>query len=62
MRKYNFTRPLLILLVAFVANNVAKFLCLSFGADPATTENIAMLAMVLAALLAYMRLTRHRRK
>ncbi|HZG87692.1 hypothetical protein [Paenibacillus sp.] len=62
MRKFNFTRPLLILLVAFVANNLAKFICLSFGIDPATTENVAMMAMVLAALLAYMRLTRHRRK
>ncbi|TLS50286.1 hypothetical protein FE782_21730 [Paenibacillus antri] len=60
MQKYNFFRPLIILLVAFATNNLAKLVCAAFGVDPETTESIAIGAMVLAALFTYTRLNRNR--
>lgn len=62
MRRYNFVRPLLIILVAFATNNIVSFICYSFGVDKETTESVALGAMVLAALFTYMRLTRNQRR
>jgi len=62
VQRYNFFRPLLILLVAFAVNNLVTLLCNGMGVAPETTESIALIAMVLAALLTYVRLTRNRRK
>lgn len=62
MRRYNFFRPLLIIIVAFAVNNIVTLICGSFGVDPQTTESVALGAMVLSALFVYIRLTRHQRK
>jgi len=62
MQRYNFLRPLMILLVAFVANNLATLICGALGVAPETTESIAIGAMVLAALFTYTRLNRNRPK
>lgn len=62
MQRYNFFRPLLIILVAFLANNIARLVCSGFGVDPQTTDSIAIGVMVIAALFTYTRLTRNQRK
>ena len=62
MRKYNFLRPLLIILVAFFANNIATLICNAAGLAAETTEMIAVAAMVIAALFTYMRLSGKQRK
>ncbi|MCI3922282.1 hypothetical protein MO973_18795 [Paenibacillus sp. TRM 82003] len=62
MKRYNFFRPLLIIVVAFAVNNIVTLICGGFGVDPETTEGIALAAMVLSALFVYMRLTRNRHK
>jgi hypothetical protein len=62
LKRYNFFRPLIILLVAFAANNLAKLVCAAFGATPETAESVAIIAMVLAALFAYTRMNRNRPK
>jgi hypothetical protein len=61
LQKYNFFRPLLIIVVAFAVNNITTLICNSFGVAPETTEGVALAAMVLSALFVYTRLTRKQR-
>lgn len=58
LRRYNFFRPLMIILVAFLANNITMLICAALGVAQETAETIAVLVMVAAAIVTYMRLTR----
>lgn len=58
MRRYNFFRPLMIILVAFLANNITMLICGAFGLEQELAETIAVIVMVIAAIFTYMRLTR----
>lgn len=58
MRKYNFTRPLMIIAVAFLVKSLTTTVCLLLGSSAETASNIAFGAMVLAALLAFMKLSK----
>ncbi|XEC95880.1 hypothetical protein AB6A23_04740 [Paenibacillus tarimensis] len=55
-------RPLLLLAVAFFVYNITSTICLSLGVTEENTGNIAMGAMVIAAIITYMRLNRARNK
>lgn len=55
MRKYNFTRPLMIIAVAFLVKSLTTSVCLLLGTSEATASNIAFGAMVLAALLVFLK-------
>lgn len=61
MQRFNLIRPLIIILVAFAVNNLARVICSALGAAPETTDFVAVLAMVAAALFTYVRLTRGQR-
>lgn len=62
MKRYNFFRPLLIIIVAFAANNLAKLVCQLLGVNAETTETVAVGVMVIAALAVFLRLNRTGRK
>ena len=62
MQRFNLIRPLIIIVVAFAVNNLAAGICAAFGLDQRTTDMVAVLAMVAAALYTYTRLTRNRTK
>ena len=62
MRRFNFFRPLLLILVAITVNNITKLICISLGTTQETAESIAIIAMVAAGLFTYTRLTRNQRK
>lgn len=58
MRKFNFTRPLLIIAVAFLTRSLTTTVCLLLGASEEAAGNIAFIAMMIAALLTFMKLNR----
>ncbi|WP_373228796.1 hypothetical protein [Cohnella sp.] len=62
MRKFNFARPLLILAVAFLVKSLTTTVCLLLGASQETAGNIAFVAMMIAALLTFMKLNKSRKK
>ncbi len=62
MRKFNFTRPLLIIAVAFLVKSLTTTVCLFLGASQETAGNIAFAAMMIAALLTFMKLNKSRNK
>lgn len=62
MRKFNFTRPLLIIAVAFLARSLTTLICVSLGASQETADNIGFAAMMIAALLTFAKLNKSRNK
>jgi hypothetical protein len=62
MRRFNFTRPLLIIAVAVLVRSLTTIACLLLGASQETAGNIAFAAMIIAALLTFMRLNKSRNK
>lgn len=62
MRKFNFTRPLLIIAVALLARSLTTTVCLLFGASEETASNIAFIVMMIAVLITFTRLNRLKKK
>lgn len=62
MRKFNFTRPLLILAVAYLANTLTKTICHMLGVAEESASNIALAAMLIAAILTFIKLNKPRNK
>jgi hypothetical protein len=62
MRKYNLMRPLIILVAAFATNNLVSFISLMFGATKETADNIGYFAMLVVAILLFMRMRKAQRK
>lgn len=62
MRKFNFTRPLLILAVAYLANTLTSTVSLMLGASREAASNYGFLAMMIAAILTFNRLNKARKK
>lgn len=61
MRKYNFSRPLIILAVAFGTNILATNALLLFGLKPETASNIGIMIMLAATFYTFARMNRNRR-
>jgi hypothetical protein len=61
MRSFNFYRPLMIILVALLASNITEFICLSLGMDPKSADTVGFIAMMIAAILTYVRLMKRKR-
>ncbi|QJD86394.1 hypothetical protein [Cohnella herbarum] len=62
MRKFNFTRPLLIIAVALLAKSLGTLVSVSLGATQETAENIGFAVMMIAALLTFSKLNKSRNK
>ena len=52
----------MIILVAFLANNVTTLICTAIGLSRETTEMVAIAVMVIAALIVYTRMTKNQRR
>ncbi|MCZ4151506.1 hypothetical protein BZG21_44775 [Escherichia coli] len=62
MRRYNFWSPILLIAVALIARSLVTNLALLFGLSHEAASNLAMIAMIIAALIMYTRMTKARRK
>lgn len=62
MRRYNITRPLMIIGVALAARYLTTTICLLFGAEEEVAGNIGFAVMVLAALFTFTRLNKAMKK
>ncbi len=62
MRKYNYMRPILLIVTALLVKNLVTLVCSLLGMEAAAAENMGFMSMVLAALILYIRMTKSRRK
>ncbi|MGM1050402.1 hypothetical protein SAMN05661091_5684 [Paenibacillus uliginis N3/975] len=62
MRRYNALRPVMLIAVALLTNSLFTNLCAMFGMSPESASNVGFIAMMIAALVMYNRMTKHRRK
>ncbi|CAM4521501.1 putative membrane-anchored protein [Paenibacillus endophyticus] len=62
MRKYNFIRPLMLIVIALLVKSLITNLCMVFGMAQAQAENIGFISMLIAAIIVYSRIARKRRK
>lgn len=62
MRRYNFWSPILLIAVALITRSLVTNLALLFGLSHEVATNLAMIAMIIAALIMYTRMTKARRK
>jgi hypothetical protein len=62
MRKFNFTRPLLIIAVALFAKTASSTISIMLGASQEAASNISFGVMMIAALFTFSRLNRSRNK
>jgi hypothetical protein len=60
MRRFNFTRPLLIIGIALLVRYITTIVCILLGASQETAGNIGFAAMMLAAILTFTRLRKSR--
>ncbi|WP_338541289.1 hypothetical protein [Paenibacillus tundrae] len=61
MKRYNFWSPLLLIAVALITRSLVTNLGLLFGMSHEAAGNIAIIAMIIAALIMFNRLTKARR-
>ncbi|MDF2670887.1 hypothetical protein QFZ80_005847 [Paenibacillus sp. V4I7] len=62
MRRYNFIRPLLIIAVAYLVNNIVANVCLMLGATKEAASNIGFAVMLIAVIITFIRLNKNKRK
>ncbi|MEO2208258.1 hypothetical protein ABGV42_31655 [Paenibacillus pabuli] len=62
MRRYNFWSPILLIAVALIVRSLVTNLGILFGMSQEAASSIAMIAMVIAALIMFNRMTKARRK
>ncbi|MEW4430999.1 hypothetical protein AB1I68_26545 [Paenibacillus pabuli] len=62
MRRYNFWSPILLIAVALIVRSLVTNLGILFGMSQESASSIAMIAMVIAALIMFNRMTKARRK
>lgn len=60
--RFNIMRPILLLVAAFAANNIVTFISLSFGASKETADSIGYFAMLITAILIFMKFRRDTRR
>ena len=60
--RFNFYRPLILILAALAAKSLGTSVSLLLGAEEAVAENIGFIVMIITALLIYTRFQRNRPK
>lgn len=60
--RYNLWRPLMLIMIALLTRSLVTNICLAFGMAPDTAGDIGFVAMMIAALVTYNRITKHRRR
>ncbi|MFD1175378.1 hypothetical protein ACFQ3W_03570 [Paenibacillus puldeungensis] len=62
MRGYNVWRPLFMILIALFTNGLVTNLCMVFGMSRTAAGNVGFVAMMIAAVIVYLRYTKNQRK
>ncbi|MEV5029578.1 hypothetical protein [Paenibacillus sp. LPE1-1-1.1] len=62
MKKYNFMRPLFLIVMALLVKSMVTNLCMVFGMEQGPAENIGFISMLITAIVIYSRIARKRRK
>lgn len=62
MQRYNFVRPILIIVVAFLVNNIVENVSILLGASKEAADTIGFIAMMAAAILMFIRFNKNKRK
>ncbi|GIP52619.1 MULTISPECIES: hypothetical protein [Paenibacillus] len=62
MRGYNVWRPVLLIATALLTNTLVTNLCILFGLERGLAGDIGFVAMIIAALVTYNRMTKGRRR
>ncbi|WP_138754165.1 hypothetical protein [Paenibacillus sinopodophylli] len=62
MRKFNFIRPIFLIVVALLVKSFITNLCKLFGMTPDAAENLGFIAMLVATIIIYSRIAKARRK
>lgn len=62
MKKYNYIRPILLIVTALLVKSLVTNVSMLLGMEAEAAANMGFMGMVLAALIMYIRMTKHRRK
>jgi uncharacterized membrane protein YphA (DoxX/SURF4 family) len=62
MRRYNFWRPIMLIIVALLTRSLVTNVCILFGMQTDVASSIGTLGMVVAGLVMYNRMNIRRRK
>lgn len=62
MKRYNIWRPILLVAVAMLTNNLVTTLATLFGMSPDAASSLGYIAMVIAALIMFNRMRKPNRK
>ncbi|MGO4541097.1 hypothetical protein AB4Z33_20520 [Paenibacillus sp. 2TAB19] len=62
MRRYNFIRPLILIVTALLTKSLITNLCMLFGLEQEIASNLGFMAMIAVALIIYTRMMKKRRK
>lgn len=60
--RFNFWRPIFLILIAILTNNLVTNLCMLLGMAQEPATNVGFLAMIIAAILVYVRFNRNRQR
>ncbi|EGG34263.1 hypothetical protein [Paenibacillus sp. HGF5] len=62
MKRYSVWRPVMLIAVALLTNNLVTSLAGVFGMSPESASNLGFIAMIVAAFITYNRMMKIRRK
>lgn len=62
MKRYSVWRPVMLIAVALLTNNLVTSLAGVFGMSPESASNLGFIAMIIAAFITYNRMMKVRRK
>lgn len=62
MKRYNFVRPLMLIVIALLVKSLITNLCMVFGMEQGPAENLGFISMLIAAVIIYSRIAKKRRK
>ncbi|WP_139991829.1 MULTISPECIES: hypothetical protein [Paenibacillus] len=62
MKRYNFIRPLMLIVIALLVKSLITNLCMVFGMEQGPAENLGFISMLIAAVIIYSRIAKKRRK
>lgn len=62
MRRYNVIRPLMLIITAFLMNSLVTNVCMLLGMEPEPASDVGFAAMVITAIVVYLRMFKRRPK
>ncbi|CAI6083922.1 hypothetical protein [Cohnella sp. JJ-181] len=62
MKKYNFMRPLLLIVTALLVRSLVTNVCLLLGMEADPASSVGFMAMIVAAFIVFSRMNKRRRK